>query len=202
MGEHTGALVRSGASVTCLDIAPAALKTLTRRFANGVNPPKTVVGDIESLPLLSASMDVITGAGVLSYGDPNCVNREIFRVLKPGGSLVCVDSLNHNWVYRLNRWRRFRRGERSRSTLLRMPTLSRLHSLSEPFASADVRFFGAMTWAVAALVPLVGQRAAAALSDRIDSAVGVRRSAFKFVLLARAFQKVLGVDDKEVVHRG
>jgi len=189
MGEHTGSLVRSGASVTCLDIAPAALETITRRFASGINPPKTVIGDIESVPLPSASIDVIVGANFLSYGDPDCVDREIFRVLKPSGSLVCLDSLNHNLIYRLNRWRRFCRGERSRSTLLRMPNLSRIHRLSAPFASTELRFFGSMAWAVAAIAPFVGQETAALLSDRLDVAVGVRRSAFKFVLVARNLRR-------------
>jgi SAM-dependent methyltransferase len=187
MGEHTGVLLRSGAAVTCLDIAPAALSTIDRRFAGETNRPNTVLGDIEALPFPSASIDIIACAGALSYGDPRQVNREIFRVLRPGGSLVCVDSLNHNWIYRLNRWRHFIRGERSRSTLLRIPTLNRLQSLSAPFSTVDISYFGALTWALAIIEPLVGPEAAASISDRLDAAVSVRRSAFKFVLVARNY---------------
>jgi ubiquinone/menaquinone biosynthesis C-methylase UbiE len=133
-------------------------------------------------------MEVVACAGGLSYGDPTRVNREIFRVLKPGGSLVCVDSLNHNWIYRLNRWRHFLCGERSRSTLLRIPTLDRLQDISAPFSMVNISFFGAMTWALAIIAPLAGRDKAATISDRLDAALGVRRSAFKFVLVARNYQ--------------
>jgi SAM-dependent methyltransferase len=184
MGEHSGALLRTGASVTCLDIAPAALAKLTHRFAGFPQPPSVIVGDIENLPFADGTFDVVASAGALSYGETDRIKNEIVRVLRPGGGYVCVDSLNNNLIYRFNRWRHYRLGQRSRSTLTRMPNLDKIRQLSEPFDTVELNFFGAMTWAVAAIAPVTGQKFAAALSDRIDDIVRVRGSAFKFVLVA------------------
>ena len=139
---------------------------------------------MESLPFDDSSFDVITSAGSLSYGAPILVDTEIRRVLRPGGMLICVDSLNNNPVYRANRWIHYLRGNRSKSTLKRMPDLARIRSLSEGFSSVNVRFFGAMSFVMPGIARLFGENTARVASDRIDQLVGVRRSAFKFVIVA------------------
>lgn len=103
-GLHTRALLQTGAQVTASDISSSSLSLLKQRFQGTPGNLKTVVADMESLPFEASSFDVITSAGSLSYGDPQVVDAEIRRVLRPGGMLICVDSLNHNPVYRANRW--------------------------------------------------------------------------------------------------
>jgi ubiquinone/menaquinone biosynthesis C-methylase UbiE len=186
-GLHTRALLQTGANVTASDISPNSLSLLEQRFHNTTGNLKTEVADMESLPFEASSFDVIASAGSLSYGDPYLVDAEIRRVLRPGGMLICVDSLNHNPVYRANRWLHYLRGNRSKSTLKRMPDLARIRSLGEGFSSVDVRFFGAMSFAMPGIARLFGENTARAASDRIDQLVGVRRSAFKFVLVAQGF---------------
>ena len=187
-GLHTWALAQTRARVTATDISPNSLKLLERRIANagaGVSV-RTQVADMESLPFADASFDVVACAGSLSYGEPALVDAEIRRVLRPGGLLVCVDSLNHNPIYRLNRWLHYRRGARTRSTLRRMPDLARIESLGSGFASVNVRYFGALSFAMPALARLCGQKRAQVISDCFDRVTGVKRSAFKFVLIAKA----------------
>ena len=65
---------------------------------------QTVVADMEQLPFENESFNVVTCAGSLSYGDAEKVDSEIRRVIKPSGFFICVDSLNNNPVYRLNRF--------------------------------------------------------------------------------------------------
>lgn len=142
---------------------------------------------MESLPFDDSSFDVIACAGSLSYGEPLLVDTEIRRVLRPGGIFICVDSLNHNPVYRANRWLHFIRGNRSKSTLKRMPDLARIRALSEGFSNVDVRFFGAMSYAMPGIARLFGESTALVVSERIDHLVGVKRSAFKFVVVAQGF---------------
>lgn len=117
-GMHTAGLLNTGARVTAADISPGALALLERKLA-GVAQGRllTRVADMESLPFESGSFDVVACAGSLSYGEPALVDAEIRRVLRAGGTFICVDSLNHNPVYRLNRWLHYKRGERTRSTL-------------------------------------------------------------------------------------
>lgn len=180
-GLHTYALVQTGARVMASDISSHSLEVLSHRIG-GV---KTRVADMESLPFETQSFDVVASAGSLSYGDPNLVDAEIRRVLRLGGIFICVDSLNHNPIYRFNRWFHYLRGVRTKSTLLRMPTMERIQSISQGFKSTDVRFFGAASCLMPVLARIVGQSHAAEVSDVVDRLVHVRRSAFKFVLVAR-----------------
>lgn len=184
-GLHTRALLQTGAQVIASDISPNSLSLLKQRFQNTPGNLKTEVADMESLPFEASSFDVIVCAGSLSYGEPHVVDAEIRRVLRPGGMLICVDSLNHNPVYRTNRWLHYLRGNRSRSTLKRMPNLARIKALGDGFSSVSVRYFGALSFAMPVLARLLGENATQAASDRIDQLVGVRRSAFKFVLVAQ-----------------
>ena len=183
-GEFTGAALAKGAKVWASDISRFSLAALEKQHGPS-DRLQTCVADMESLPFPRLSFDLVASAGALSYGDNDRVRDEIFRVLKPGGAFVCVDSLNHNPIYRLNRWWHFRRGRRSRSTLRRMPRLSLIDSYAARFGHADVQFFGAIAWLTPLLVRVLGESAAAAWSDRLDRFVGVRRSAFKFVMVAR-----------------
>lgn len=185
-GVQTPAFLRAGAVVTATDLSPTALAILDRDLSPlAPGRVRTRVADMEALPFDDASFDVVACAGSLSYGDPATVDAGILRVLRPGGSIVMVDSLNHNPIYRLNRWVQYRRGIRTGSTLQRMPTVERLESLGRRFGSYSIRYFGAISWATPLLGRLVGPGRAAAISDWADEALHVERSAFKFVLVAR-----------------
>lgn len=186
-GLHTRALLQTGAHVTASDISPNSLCLLKQQFKNVPGNLNTEVADMESLPFDDSSFDVVTSAGSLSYGDPIPVDTEIRRVLRTGGMLICVDSLNHNPVYRANRWLHYMRGNRSKSTLKRMPDLARIGALGVGFSSVNVRYFGSMSFAMPIVARLFGENTARAASDRIDQLVGVRRSAFKFVVVAQGF---------------
>ena len=122
-GAFTGILISSGASVVATDISDLSLKVLVKNLESPLNL-RTKVVDMEELTFKDASFDIITSAGALSYGDNELVMNEIFRVLKPGGCFIAVDSLNNNPIYRLNRWVNYLRHKRTKNTLDRMPTLS------------------------------------------------------------------------------
>lgn len=180
-GLHTYALAQTGARVVASDISVYSLSVLERR----IKEVRMVAADMEACPFKSESFDVVASAGSLSYGDPELVDREVRRVLRPGGTFICVDSLNHNPIYRLNRWFHYLRGVRTKSTIDRMPTMGRIESISKGFRSTEVRYFGAMSYLMLVLARIIGQNHAARLSDVVDRIVHCRRSAFKFVLVAR-----------------
>jgi SAM-dependent methyltransferase len=180
-GLHTYALTQTGARVVAGDISSHSLEVLSQRIGGGV---KTRVADMESLPFEGSSFDVVACAGSLSYGNPDMVDAEIKRVLRPGGIFLCVDSLNHNPIYRLNRWIHYLKGDRTKSTLLHMPTMERIQSIVKGFKSNEVRFFGAVSYLMPICARIIGQRHAAKVSDTVDRLIHVRRAAFKFVLVA------------------
>jgi hypothetical protein len=68
-----------------------------------------------------------------------------------------------------------------------MPDLARIKALGDGFSNVGVHYFGALSFAMPVLARLLGENAAQAASDRVDQLVGVRRSAFKFVLVAQGF---------------
>lgn len=188
-GAHTATLMRPGAQVVASDISPSSLALLQQRLTGEGRRLETQVADIEALPFPDSSFDVLACAGSLSYGEPGLVDAEIRRVLRPGGALLCVDSLNHNPIYRLNRLVHCLRGNRSRSTLVRMPGMARIAQLSAGFGTVETQFFGALSFAMPVLAGSVGAERAQSFSDWFDRAVGTRRAAFKFVLLARGLDK-------------
>ena len=186
-GLHTRALLQTGADVMASDISLNSLSLLRKRFRCAKGKLETAVADMENLPFEAKSFDMVAMAGSLSYGDPSLVDSEIRRVLRPGGMLICVDSLNHNPIYRMNRWLHYLRGNRSLSTLKRMPDLARIQLFCEGFSDVEVKYFGALSFAMPIVASLAGQNTAQSVSDQFDRWVGVRRSAFKFVLVARDF---------------
>jgi SAM-dependent methyltransferase len=184
-GMHTLVLLQTGADVVASDISSESLVLLKAKFDGFGGQLQTQVADMEKTPFPSASFDAVVSAGSLSYGEPALVDAEVGRLLRPGGMLICVDSLNHHPIYRFNRWLHHVRGDRSVSTLRRMPNLTRIQSLSQGFAQVELGFFGALSYLMPLMTRITGENTARAVSDRFDRFVGVRRAAFKFVLVAR-----------------
>lgn len=185
-GTHTQVLVSSSSNIVASDISPVSLDNLRKRYPQAANL-STAVSDIETLAFPSNSFDLVVSAGGLSYGDNKVVMQEILRVLKPQGFFVCVDSLNHNPIYQVNRLFHVLRRTRTISTIQRMPTLSTIRMYKSCFSQIDCKFFGGFTWLALLLSPLISPCRASMLSDWLDSYFRVSKSAFKFVMVARNF---------------
>ena len=182
MGENTEFLLVTGARVCATDISPDSLSVVEKRF--DTDRLTTKVADMERLPFEDGVFDMVVNAGSLSYGDHNTVLNEIHRVLKPDGVFVAIDSLNNNPIYRFNRYVHYLRGSRSLSVIKRAPDLGLLRKYEYKFGQVENQFFGSISYLVPLLNAVFGERIATKISDRIDSLVGVKRSAFKFVMVA------------------
>ena len=124
-GIHTKTLLDSGALIVASDISKESLKVLSKRFPNAKNL-KTLECDMADPPLGNNCYDLISCAGSMSYCDNDILLNNVYRLLAPGGYFVAVDSLNHNPVYKFNRFIHFLKGNRTRDTLRRMPTMQLL----------------------------------------------------------------------------
>ena len=80
-----------GGSVVGVDISPAMIDVAKRRFAN--RPGLTLlVGDALSLPTEDGSFDAATIAfGMRNLPDYEGAFREMRRVVRPGGRVVCLE---------------------------------------------------------------------------------------------------------------
>ncbi len=187
-GCFTEMILATEAQVVATDISSLSLEVLLKRL-EGRGKIETQVADMESLPFQNATFDVVTSAGSLSYGDNKYVMNEVYRVLKYDGCFICVDSLNHNPVYRLNRWIQYLRNNRTRSTLDRMPTQELIKSYGERFGEVKDHYFGSITWMTPLLNLFLEKKLVGRFSNRVDELFSVSKSAFKFVMVAQKTKK-------------
>jgi ubiquinone/menaquinone biosynthesis C-methylase UbiE len=182
IGTNTFKLIKMKFNVYATDLSPISVKVMKKRYSKYKNF-SSKVADMEKLPFKNESFEVVCLAGSLSYGDNNKVMNEIYRVLKFGGWLILVDSLNNNPIYRFNRYINYILGNRSESTLKRMPNLNLIERYIKKFGYGKVKFFGSITWTFPLLKIVLSEKLITKFSNWVDQTLKVKKSAFKFVLI-------------------
>lgn len=183
-GRHTGVLLGSSVKVLILDISK---KSLAVNMKLNPNISSALLASINSIPLEDSSIDLVVSCESLSYADPNETDREIFRILKPGGNLVVLDSLNHNPIYILNRLLKAIRGTRTFNSIFRIPTIKRINRISARFENTEVIYFGKWIW-ISALLRSVFPISWILHTNQIFDRIGTKKLAFKFILISKDFQ--------------
>lgn len=181
-GENTFRLIKMKFNVCATDISPRSVEVMSKKYSKYKNF-SSKVADMEKLPFKNESFDVICSAGSLSYGNNNRVMNEIYRILKLGGRVVLVDSLNDNPIYRFNRYINYIKGNRSLSTLKRMPNVNLIDKYIKKFGYGKVKFFGSITWVFPILKIVLSEKLITKSSNWVDQTLKVKKSAFKFVLI-------------------
>jgi hypothetical protein len=131
----------------------------------------------------------VISSGSLSYGIPSLVDQELRRVLKPEGSIIILDSLNHNPIYKINRLISFLRGNRTRSSIETIPDLGRVESLAGLFENSKILYFGHYLWIYPLLKVFTPRKFADQIMMRLNRATGPRKMSFKFVLTGERLKK-------------
>ena len=117
-GLHTYSLIKTGANVIATDISQNALCELKNNFLTvDISRLHIMVADMEQLPFENKSFDIVANVNSLSYGAHEKIDKEIRRIIKPGGYFICLDSLNNNPIYNINRYLYSYNNRRSRSNL-------------------------------------------------------------------------------------
>jgi len=102
-GHNTFAMAQAGGDATGIDISDISVanaqKEATRR---GLRANFTVM-DCENLDFPDKTFDLIYVGGVLHHLDLRRAYHELARVLKPSGSVLCVEALAHNPVFQAYR---------------------------------------------------------------------------------------------------
>lgn len=91
LGTDLLQFARGGAEVTGVDLTPASIELVRRRFAMHELPVQLQVADAENLPFADGSFDVVYSFGVLHH-TPNTPRsiEEVYRVLRPGGKAIIM----------------------------------------------------------------------------------------------------------------
>lgn len=169
-------------NVLATDISSKSIEVMKKNFLKYSNF-YSQVEDMEKLSFVNENFDIVCTAGSLSYGDNNLVMNEIYRVTKPKGVVIIVDSLNNNPIYRFNRYIHFLRGKRSLSTIKRMPNYHLIEKYIKKFGYGEANFFGLITWAFPLLKIFLSPKSILKLSNWVDKHLSIKKSAFKFVLM-------------------
>ena len=185
-GIHTILLGHLSNYVIATDIAEKSIEIAKLRLkALEMNSVDFLIGDAEQIRFPDNSFDVVTCVGSMSYVDLGKFTTEVLRVLKPGGKFIALDSLNHNPIYRLNRFLHYLKGDRSVSTLNRMPSKKTLVYLSGAFSSCEQHYFGIFTFIAPLLNLFLTEIKVKEAIDNLDQKfVFLKNYSFKIVLVA------------------
>ena len=188
VGQNTLQLLDMSFNVCATDISPTSIKIMKKKFSRYKNF-SSKIADMENLPFRKNYFDIVCSAGSLSYGNNELVMKEIFRVLRPKGTVVIVDSLNTNFIYRINRYLNYLKGGRSKNTLKFMPNTILIDNYIKKFGYGKTKFFGCITWVFPLLDIFLSDSLIVKISNWIDYKLKIKKSAFKFVLILKKLNK-------------
>lgn len=146
-GEVSVQMARHGARVSGIDISPESLASAERLSArHGVADRISFgPGNAETLPFEAGRFDLAVSAGVMSFVDFDRVAQELARVMKPGGTVLLLDTLGHNPIANLGRRRRLATGRTTRFQVENVMTANHLDRLRASFGSVEVHVFDLLT---------------------------------------------------------
>ena len=180
-GRHSFNIINSGCEYYGLDVSKNSLQVLKTKF------PKihTVNGRMSNIDFPNEFFDVIVSCASLGYDDRTLVLKEIIRILKPSGKLIITDSLNNNFLYRFNRYVKYRKGLITKEVLRNLPNYQFLHQLPLIFSEVKINYYGSYFFIFHISSPLIGKKSAIMIMRRCETLFPSKKNAFKFVLTAR-----------------
>ena len=98
-------------SLTCINISEVELASGKEMAKNKPFPIHHKLMDANNLTFEDASFDIVFGGAILHHLDIEKTINHIHRVLKPGGTIVFLEPLNMNPLYRIYRY--FNKKERT-----------------------------------------------------------------------------------------
>ena len=188
-GECSGPILENYQDITFADISKNSLDVIKKNYSSFLTKSINFKEcNIEILPFDNEIFDIVACAGGLSYGDNKLVLNEIHRVLKQNGIFICIDSLNENPIYKLNRYFHYLRGNRTKSTLKRMPDRKLLEDYERKFGITKINYSGTLIWILYPLSKIIGYKKSKILSDFFDKNLPNWMS-FKFIIEAKKISK-------------
>ncbi len=98
-GHFSFLMAEAGADVVGIDISEVSVRNAQREAARRGLRVQFLVGDCEQMDFPDGSFDLINVSGVLHHLDLHRAYSELARVLKPSGTVLCVEALAHNPLF-------------------------------------------------------------------------------------------------------
>lgn len=185
-GMHSFSGALNGASVIALDYAEKSIAFCKERESVLRLNVDFRISDVQTLSFENETFDIVSCVGSLSYLDNRIFLKEVHRVLKKDGVFICLDSFNHNPIYRLNRFIHYLRGNRSYSTLSRMPNMKTIKLFKNLFENVEIKYFGVFIFLTPVLKFFLSIEKITSIINKLDLKFQIlNRYAFKVVIKAK-----------------
>jgi ubiquinone/menaquinone biosynthesis C-methylase UbiE len=156
-GARSIQYAKNGATVYAFDISPESVRNLVKMATNAGLEERihASVMPAETLAYADGMFDFVLGVAILHHTDVSLVEREIERVLKPGGRALFIEPLAHNPFLRL-----FRLLTPNRRTPTEQPmTVGQIRRLIGCFRQGGFRGFHLLSIVPPGLLWATGNRA-------------------------------------------
>jgi ubiquinone/menaquinone biosynthesis C-methylase UbiE len=184
-GMHSLAGAGQGAEIHVSDISEKSVELVINKGKFLGYDIQGIAADAEKLPHSDNSFDIITCAGSLSYVDLNAFMNEVDRILRPGGVFICVDSFNHNPIYKFNRFVHFLKGNRTWTVNSRIPNLTTLQKIKSHFINMKVSYYGIFSFLAPFLALFLDKKKVKRQLDKLDHQFFfLKKYSFKIVIIA------------------
>ena len=184
-GKSSKVILDNFENIFFTDISLDSLKLFKKNHSQSIpQNAQFIKSNIENIPFENNFFDIVVCAGSVSYGDNLKVLNEIERVLKKNGVFICIDSLDDNLIYKINRFIHFLKKERTYSTLRRMPNLKLINLYRSKFDLISLTFHGSFIWLLDPISKILNFEKLYELSEIIDNKMPPWM-AFKFVMEAK-----------------
>jgi SAM-dependent methyltransferase len=141
LGRVSLQVVQSGGEVVGFDTSDESVATARRTVTEYglANRAVFMVMDAERLGFPDKSFDVIVVSGVLHHLDVDRAYPELARVLRPGGSILCMEALGYNPL--INLYRKRTPHLRTAWEAKHILTLREVKKARRYFGHVNVRYF-------------------------------------------------------------
>lgn len=98
-GQYSLLMAEAGADVTGIDISGTSIENSASEARNRGLTADFQVMDCEHMTFADNTFDLINVNGVLHHMDLKHAYPELARVLKPTGSIICMEAIAHNPIF-------------------------------------------------------------------------------------------------------
>jgi len=151
-GSRTVHLIPAGWSLIGIDISKESINIAQSHGAGKTQATEYLVMDGEAMSFSKNKFDLIVDYGSFSSLNMDLAIPEMVRVLKPGGSLIAIETLGNNLLFNCKRkWNVFR-GNRTTWAADHIMKKAEWRKISAHFETVHIDYFG-LTGLI--LVPLI-----------------------------------------------
>jgi|TARA_B100001059_G_C17762561_1_gene543699 ubiquinone/menaquinone biosynthesis C-methylase UbiE len=127
--------------ITGIDISDVSIEKAKKSLKNFENKVDLLVDNCEKTKFNDSKFDLVYGLGILHHlQTTECIN-EIFRILKPNGSLVFIEPLGNNPLINFYRWLTPKSRSKDEHPLIAKD----FDIIKSKFSSVKFRYYGFLT---------------------------------------------------------